>query len=71
MNSTIKKMERRIEKLEKSLVEMIQLADSCVLGSATNMACVRARSLLGVPAKPDTSDPCPICKKPFRTCGHF
>jgi hypothetical protein len=19
----------------------------------------------------DKSDPCPICKKPFKTCGHF
>lgn len=69
--TTKEKMERRIGMLEKSLSEMLQLADSVVLGAATNLACVRARTLLGIEAKPDTSDPCPICKKPFKTCGHF
>jgi DNA repair exonuclease SbcCD ATPase subunit len=72
MNPTITKLEKRVNKLERMLEEIIETYnDAGAVHSPRQMESKikKATTMLGM--DPDKSDPCPICKKPFKTCGHF
>lgn len=72
MNQTITKLEKRVNRLEKMLEEIIETyndAGSIHSPKPMKSKIAKAMTMLGMDA--DKSDPCPICKNPFKTCGHF
>ena len=72
MNSTIAKLEKQVSKLKKILEEIIQTYnDAGSVHSPKQMESKINKAMTMLEMDLDKSDPCPICNKPFKTCGHF